>query len=80
MGEELARLAEAGARTTRAIVDLPPDLLSLPAAAARLGIGRTTAFELARAGKFPGDAAIKVGAKWRVSVPKLERYLHGQEA
>jgi hypothetical protein len=27
--------------------------------------------------RFPGDAARKVGRRWLVSRPRLERYLHG---
>lgn len=62
------------------MTDLPPDLETLPEAAVRLGISAKTAQRLAAAGKFPGGAAIKVGKNWRVSVPKLERHLHGEDA
>jgi excisionase family DNA binding protein len=60
---------------------MPPessDLLTLPGAAKRLGIHRVTALRMAESGRFPGDAAVKVGRKWLVSVPKLDRYLHGE--
>lgn len=52
-----------------------PNLLTIPTAAELLGISAQTGYRLARAGKFPGDAAIKVGQSWRVSLPKLRRYL-----
>lgn len=56
-----------------------PNLLTIPAAAARLGISAKTAYRLARAGTFPGGAALKVGVSWRISVPRLDRYLHGDQ-
>lgn len=59
------------------LTKLPPDLLTIPAAARRLGISPNHALNLARAGNFPGDAAVRIGSRWRVSVPKLEHYLHG---
>lgn len=59
------------------LAHLDPDLLTIPQAAERLGMSRSTALRLAGAGTFPGDAAVKVGRKWLVSVPKLARYLHG---
>jgi hypothetical protein len=59
---------------------LDPDLITLPASAVRLGISEKTAQRLARAGKFPGGAAIQIGRQWRVSVVKLERFLHGEPA
>jgi excisionase family DNA binding protein len=52
-----------------------PNLLTIPTAAELLGISALTGYRLARAGQFPGDAAIKVGRSWRVSLPKLRRYL-----
>ncbi|HVX20938.1 MAG TPA: helix-turn-helix domain-containing protein [Acidimicrobiales bacterium] len=59
------------------LTKLPPDLLTIPQAAQRLGITRVTAYRLAERGEFPGDAAFHVGRVWRVSVPKLERFMHG---
>jgi len=47
-------------------------------AAERLGIGDSTAYRLAPLGKIPG--AFKVGAQWRVSVPKFLREVHGVDA
>ena len=52
-----------------------PDLISVPDAAARLGLHADTLYRLCRNGQFP--PAIQIGKRWRVSVPKLERYLHG---
>ena len=51
------------------------DLISVPDAASRLGLHADTLYRLCRTGKFP--PAIQIGTRWRVSVPKLERYLHG---
>jgi hypothetical protein len=51
------------------------DLISVPAAARRLGLHPDTLYRLCRTDQFP--PAIQIGARWRVSVPKLERYLHG---
>lgn len=57
---------------------LPDDVKLLSWAAERLGIGESTAYRLAPLGGIPG--AFKVGAQWRVSVPKFEREIHGSEA
>jgi excisionase family DNA binding protein len=51
------------------------DLISVPEAASRLGLHADTLYRLCRMGQFP--PAIQIGARWRVSVPRLERYLHG---
>lgn len=51
------------------------DLISIPEAAGRLGLHADTLYRLCRTGQFP--PAIQIGTRWRVSVPKLERYLHG---
>ena len=56
---------------------LPPDVKPLSWAAERLGIGDSTAYRLAPLGQIPG--AFKVGAQWRVSVPKFQREVHGTE-
>jgi hypothetical protein len=44
-----------------------------------LGISDETGYTLARTGRVRGDAAIKSGAQWRVSVRRLLRNLHGEE-
>jgi hypothetical protein len=59
-------------------VALPDDVATLAWAAERLGIGESTAYRLAPLGQIPG--AFKVGAQWRVSVPKFMREVHGNGA
>ena len=54
------------------------DVQLLDWAADRLGIGITTAYRLAPQGQIPG--AFRVGAQWRVSVPKFMREVHGPDA
>ena len=56
---------------------LAPDLISIPQAAQRLGLHPDTLYRLARTGQFP--PAVHVGAKWLVSVRRLERFLHGAD-
>jgi excisionase family DNA binding protein len=51
------------------------DLISVPEAARRLGLHAETLYRLCRRGQF--SPAIQIGTRWRVSVPRLERYLHG---
>lgn len=51
------------------------DLISVPEASRRLGLHPDSGYRLARAGKFPG--AVQVGSRY-VSVPRLERHLHGE--
>ena len=51
------------------------DLISIPDAAGRIGLHADTLYRLCRTGRFP--PAIQIGSRWRVSVPRLERYLHG---
>ncbi|MGO8873691.1 MAG: helix-turn-helix domain-containing protein [Acidimicrobiales bacterium] len=53
---------------------MKPDLISVPEAARRVGLHPDTLYRLARSGQF--EPAIQIGARWRVSVPRLERYLH----
>lgn len=58
---------------------------TIPEAARLLGIGRTKAFEMARAGELPG--VIRFGRAYRISKPALLRWLgaeptgngHGQQ-
>lgn len=54
-----------------------PDLISVPDAARRIGLHADTLYRLCRTGQFP--PALQIGARWRVSVPRLERYLHGED-
>lgn len=50
------------------------DLITIPDAARRVGLHVDTLYRLCRTGRFP--PAIQIGTRWRVSVPRLERYLH----
>ena len=56
----------------------PPadDLQTIATTARQLGIHRDTLYKLAARGDFP--PAVKIGARWLVSVPRLERFLHGE--
>jgi excisionase family DNA binding protein len=54
------------------------DLLTVPETARRLRRSSDSLYRLVRAGKF--DPAIKVGGRWLISVPKLDRMLHGDDA
>lgn len=49
--------------------------LTVPEVAARLGIGRNQAYELARAGRIP---VIRLGKRMLVPVAALERWLEEQ--
>jgi hypothetical protein len=53
----------------------PPDVKHLSWAAKQLDIGESTAYRIAPHGQIPG--AFKVGAQWRVSVPKFMHEVHG---
>jgi excisionase family DNA binding protein len=57
---------------------LPPDLIRVPEAARRLGLASETLYRLIRAGNFA--PAVHIGSAIRVSVPRLEAYLHGDAA
>ena len=54
---------------------LPPDVRPISWAAERLAISTTTAYRLAEVGRLPG--VFKVGAQWRISVPRFEQEVHG---
>ena len=54
------------------------DLITVPEAARMIGLHTDTLYRLCRTGQF--DPAIQIGSRWRVSVPRLERYLHGDAA
>ena len=51
------------------------DLISVPEAARRIGLHVDTLYRLCRTGRFP--PAIQIGSRWKVSIPRLIRYLHG---
>lgn len=55
-------------RLTVADLDNLPPAIDLATAARVLGIGRTTAYELARRGKFP-CRVLRIGGLYRVATP-----------
>jgi len=57
---------------------LPDDVQHLSWAAEQLGIGTSNAYRLVAVGKIPG--AFRVGAQWRVSVPRFLAEVHGEVA
>jgi excisionase family DNA binding protein len=57
-------------------ISLPDDVKQISWAAEQLGIGTSTAYRLVAAGKIPG--AFKVGAQWRISVPRFLAEVHGE--
>ena len=59
----------------RAPSTFPTDVRHLAWAAEQLGIGTSTAYRIAAAGKMPG--AFKVGGQWRISVPRFLTLVHG---
>jgi hypothetical protein len=59
---------------TIAEVGALPAVTDLETAARALGIGRTTAYRLARDGQFPVPV-IRAGSSWRVPVPGLRAAL-----
>jgi excisionase family DNA binding protein len=59
------------------VTALPDDVQRIAWAAAQLGIATSTAYRLAESGQLPG--AFKVGAQWRISVPRFLREVHGTE-
>ena len=52
-----------------------PHVVSVPEAAALLGISKDLAYDLARRGELPG--AFQLGRRWRVSLVKLRAAVHG---
>jgi excisionase family DNA binding protein len=58
--------------------DPDADLITLATAAVELGVHYDTLARLAREGKF--EPAIRIGGVWRVSRPRLRRFLHGDAA
>ncbi len=76
--EERQERVAGGVVTSGALAEQNPwptvDLITIPEAARRVGLHVDTLYRLCRTGRFP--PAIQIGARWRVSVPRLERYLH----
>ena len=64
-----------GGRVTRTLVMNERKTLTVVEAAKILGIGRNTAYELARQGKLPG--ALRLGRRVLVSRKALEAFLEG---
>jgi excisionase family DNA binding protein len=64
-------------RTKTANTFTDPNVISIPQAADRLGISKDLAYDLARRGQLPG--AIHLGRRWRVSLVKLNQFVHGTE-
>jgi excisionase family DNA binding protein len=59
--------------------DADVDLISIPEAARRLGMHRDSLYSMAREGSF--EPAVRIGRRhWVVSVPRLQRMLHGDAA
>ena len=54
-----------------------PYVVSVPEAAALLGISKDLAYDLARRGELPG--AFQLGRRWRVSLIKPRAAVHGAE-
>jgi excisionase family DNA binding protein len=54
-----------------------PDLISVNEAARRVGVHTDTLYRLCRTGQFP--PAIQIGARWRVSVPRLDGICMGTQ-
>jgi len=52
------------------------DLITVPEAARRIGMHPDTLYRLCRTGQF--EPAIQIGSRWKVSVPRLDRLLHGE--
>jgi excisionase family DNA binding protein len=63
-------------RVGHVTISLPDDVKQISWAAEKLGIGTSTAYRLVAAGKIPG--AFKVGAQWRISVPRFLAEVHGE--
>lgn len=51
--------------------------MTVPEAARHIGIHADTLYRLCRNGQFP--PAVAIGRSWRISVPRLRRYLHDEE-
>jgi excisionase family DNA binding protein len=52
-----------------------PDLITIKEAARLLGIKPARAYQLLRDRQLPG--AVLVGGRWRVSIPRYRREVHG---
>jgi excisionase family DNA binding protein len=52
------------------------DLISVPEAARRIGMHPDTLYRLCRTHRFA--PALQIGSRWLVSVPRLQKFLHGE--
>jgi excisionase family DNA binding protein len=75
-GNRLPDISSARAAESVVVHD-DPYVISIPQAAERLGISNDLAYDLARRGELPG--AFHLGRRWRVSLVKLNRAVHGFE-
>jgi excisionase family DNA binding protein len=64
-------------RRANQMIYADPNVISVLQAADRLGISKDLAYDLARRGQLPG--AIHLGRRWRVSLVKLNQFVHGTE-
>jgi excisionase family DNA binding protein len=53
-----------------------PDLITVREAAGRAGVSYRTLYRWLERDDRP-DFFVKIGCRWKVSVPRLEQYLHG---
>jgi len=63
--------------TKTGVIPLWRDNHEVECAGRILGLGKTSSYELARAGEIPG--LVRLGHKWVVKRSKLERWLEGNE-
>lgn len=61
----------------RLVIAADPNVLTVLQAAARLGISKDLAYELARRGELPG--AFRLGRRWRVSAVRLTDAVRGAQ-
>lgn len=62
------------------MLEFANETIGVEEAGRRLGVSRTTAYQLARQGSLAGVPVLRVGKKLRVPVRGLERVLEGREA
>lgn len=52
------------------------ELVKVPEAAQRLGIGKSKAYQMAKAGELPG--VVRIGSMTRVSLKALDQFIESQ--
>lgn len=75
--EARAKQVVDGHRLQRRPIQGDPYVVSVPEAAALLGISKDLGYDLARRGELPG--AFQLGRRWRVSLVKLRAAVHGAQ-